>query len=70
LIVTPYFWSSANSWLLFANDGICVEKRVVGWAVLLVAGYVIALLSVPWIESPVDEIEVTWCCVTCFRKVG
>lgn len=43
---------------------------MVVWLSLLLGGYVIACLNVPWIELPVEEIELTLPELSWLMKVG
>jgi hypothetical protein len=51
---------------LFANAGISVRKRVVGFEL----PYLIFCVNVPWIAVPLDVIDLTWPARTSFRKNG
>src|SRR5207237_10010676 len=68
-IVTLLLSSSCDSCTLLANDGTWVEKYgALGTPFSL--GYLMAVLKVPWIESPVEEISLTLRALTCARNVG
>src|ERR1700758_1752151 len=70
LIVTPFLVSELNSAVWLANDGIWVAKLVDGVALWLSDGYLIAALSVPEIDPPVEEIDLTLLSWTWVRNVG
>ena len=56
---------------LLANDGIWVAKLVVGVDRGVVRGIADgAVLNVPWIESPLEEISLTLPASTWVRNVG
>jgi hypothetical protein len=55
LTTTPFFWSRAESALLFAKAGISVRKRVVGFDF----AYCSFCVNVPWIAVPFEVISFT-----------
>jgi len=67
---TSWDWSRFVSDWLLQNDGTWVENRVVGVAFASVRGYLILVAKVPWIVSPLEEIDFTWPASTCWTKYG
>ncbi len=59
LISTCFSLSRAESWVLFQNVGTSVANSFVGVALASVCGKRTFIVNVPWMVSPLEEIDFT-----------